>query len=119
MEDVHRAGGIMAILGELERAGLIHAHLPTVHSATPGDALNKGDIGRTTDPAVQQFFMAAPGGLPTQTAVRQYRRRDSLDLHREAGVIRSAPPPFRQPGCAAVLAANVARAGRQGETPRG
>ncbi|MBB5706900.1 dihydroxy-acid dehydratase [Sphingopyxis panaciterrulae] len=111
MEDVHRAGGIMAILGELERAGLIHAHLPTVHSATLGDALNKWDIGRTNDPAVQQFFMAAPGGVPTQTAFSQDRRWDSLDLDREAGVIRSADHAFSQDGGLAVLAGNIARDG--------
>src|SRR3546814_462756 len=111
MEDVHRAGGIMAILGELERAGLIHAHLPTVHSATLGDALNKWDIGRTNDPAVQQFFMAAPGGVPTQTAFSQDRRWDRLDLDREAGVIRSADHAFSKDGGLAVLAGNVARDG--------
>src|SRR3546814_16903335 len=79
----------MAILGELERAGLLHAHLPTVHSATLGDALNKWDIARTNDPMVRKFFMAAPGGVPTQTAFSQDRRWASLDLDREAGVSRS------------------------------
>src|SRR3546814_18224640 len=93
----------MAILGEHERAGLIHAHLPTVHSATLGDALNKWDIGRTNDPAVQQFFMAAPGGVPPQTAFSQDRRWDSLDLHRDAGVIRSADHAFSKDGGFAVL----------------
>ncbi|ALC12585.1 dihydroxy-acid dehydratase [Sphingopyxis sp. 113P3] len=111
MEDVHRAGGIMAILGELERAGLIHAHLPTVHSATLGDALSKWDIGRTNDPAVQQFFMAAPGGVPTQTAFSQERRWPSLDLDREAGVIRSAEHAFSKDGGLAVLSGNIARDG--------
>src|SRR3546814_3550446 len=89
MEDVHRASGIMAILGELERAGLNHAHLPTVHSATLGDALNKWDIGRTNDPAVPQFLLAAPGGVPPQTALSQDRRWDSLHLDREAGARKS------------------------------
>ena len=111
MEDVHRAGGIMAILGELERAGLIHAHLPTVHSATLGDALSKWDIGRTNDPAVQQFFMAAPGGVPTQTAFSQERRWPSLDLDREAGVIRSAEHAFSKDGGLAGLSGNIARDG--------
>src|SRR3546814_15730519 len=77
MEDVHRAGGIMAILGQLERAGLLHAHLPTVHSAQLGDALNKWDISRTNDPEVQKFFLAGPGGVPPSTAFRQDRRWDS------------------------------------------
>ena len=108
MEDVHRAGGIMAILGELERAGLLHAHLPTVHSATLGDALNKWDIGRTNDPAVRKFFMAAPGGVPTQTAFSQDRRWDTLDLDREGGVIRSADHAFSQDGGLAVLSGNIA-----------
>ena len=108
MEDVHRAGGIMAILGELERAGLLHAHLPTVHSATLGDALNKWDIARTNDPAVQTFFLAAPGGVPTQTAFSQDRRWDSLDLDREGGVIRSADHAFSKDGGLAVLSGNIA-----------
>src|SRR3546814_15266303 len=108
MEDVHRAGGIMAILGQLERAGLLHAHLPTVHSATLGDALNKWDISRTNDPEVQKFFLAAPGGVPTQTAFSQDRRWDSLDLDREAGVIRSADHAFSKDGGLAVLSGNIA-----------
>ena len=108
MEDVHRAGGIMAILGQLERAGLLHAHLPTVHSATLGDALNKWDISRTNDPEVQKFFMAAPGGVPTQVAFSQERRWESLDLDRENGVIRSADHAFSQDGGLAVLSGNLA-----------
>src|SRR3546814_622774 len=111
MEDVHRAGGIMAILGELERAGLIHAHLPTVHSATLGDARNKWDIGRTNDPAVQKFFMAAPGGVPTQTAFSQERRWEQLAPDREGGGIRSADHEFRQAGGIAVLSATSALPG--------
>src|SRR3546814_10616859 len=112
MEDVHRSGGIMAILGELERAGLLHAYRPTVHSATLGDALNKWDIARTNDPMVRKFFMAALGGVPTQTAFGHDRRWASLDLDREAGVIRSAEHAFSQDGGLAVLAGNTARDGR-------
>jgi dihydroxy-acid dehydratase len=108
MEDVHRAGGIMAILGQLERAGLLHTHLPTVHSKTLGDALNVWDISRTTDPDVQTFFKAAPGGVPTQTAFSQSRRWDELDLDRENGVIRSAEHAFSQDGGLAVLSGNIA-----------
>ncbi|MBC2668083.1 dihydroxy-acid dehydratase [Novosphingobium piscinae] len=108
MEDVHRAGGIMAILGELDRAGLIHTDLPTVHSRTLGEALERWDIVRTDSPAVQEFFMAAPGGVPTQVAFSQNRRWDSLDLDREKGVIRSAEHAFSQDGGLAVLTGNVA-----------
>ncbi len=108
MEDVHRAGGIMSILGELERGGLIHAHLPTVHSATLGDALNKWDITRTNDADVQKFFSAAPGGVPTQTAFSQDRRWESLDTDREHGVIRSVEHAFSKDGGIAVLNGNIA-----------
>ena len=111
MEDVHRAGGIMAILGQLERANLLHTHLPTVHSNTMADALNQWDISRTTDPAVQNFFKAAPGGVPTQTAFSQSSRWDDLDLDREQGVIRSAEHAFSKDGGLAVLFGNIARDG--------
>ena len=108
MEDVHRAGGIMAILGQLDRAGLLHTDLPTVHSRTLGDALNHWDISRSNDPAVQHFFKAAPGGVPTQTAFSQDRRWDELDTDREAGVIRSKEHAFSQDGGLAVLYGNIA-----------
>ena len=111
MEDVHRAGGIMAILGELDRAGLLHTDLPTVHSRTLGDALDQWDIVRTTAPSVQEFFKAAPGGVPTQVAFSQSRRWDSLDLDREKGVIRSAEHAFSKDGGLAVLSGNIARDG--------
>lgn len=111
MEDVHRAGGIMAILGQLDRVGLLHTHLPTVHSKTMADALNQWDISRTTDPAVQNFFKAAPGGVPTQTAFSQSSRWDDLDLDREQGVIRSAEHAFSKDGGLAVLFGNIARDG--------
>ena len=108
MEDVHRAGGIMAILGELDRAGLIHRDLPTVHSRTLGDALERWDIVRTKDASVQEFFKAAPGGVPTQTAFSQSRRWKELDIDRERGVIRSKEHAFSQDGGLAVLSGNVA-----------
>ena len=108
MEDVHRAGGIMSILGQLDRAGLIHADLPTVHSETLGHALNAWDITRTNDPAVQLFYSAAPGGVPTQVAFSQSRRWKSLDTDRENGVIRSAAHAFSQDGGLAVLSGNLA-----------
>jgi dihydroxy-acid dehydratase len=108
MEDVHRAGGIMAILGELERGGLIQADLPTVHSRTLGEALAKWDIGRTNSAAVQEFFRAAPGGVPTQVAFSQNRRWDELDLDRTGGVIRDVEHAFSQDGGLAVLSGNLA-----------
>ncbi|MFC3174214.1 dihydroxy-acid dehydratase [Novosphingobium bradum] len=111
MEDVHRAGGIMAILGELDRAGLLHTDLPTVHSRTLGDALNLWDIKRTNSPSVQEFFKAAPGGVPTQVAFSQNRRWDALDLDREGGVIRSKEHAFSQDGGLAVLTGNIAADG--------
>jgi dihydroxy-acid dehydratase len=108
MEDVHRAGGIMAILGQLDRAGLLHTDLPTVHSKTLGHAIEHWDISRTNDPAVQTFFKAAPGGVPTQTAFSQSRRWEELDTDREHGVIRSREHAFSQDGGLAVLSGNVA-----------
>ena len=111
MEDVHRAGGVMAILGELERAGLIDTSLPTVHAPTMADALNRWDIGRTNSEAVRTFFRAAPGGVPTQVAFSQSARWDDLDTDRQKGVIRSAEHPFSKDGGLAVLFGNIAPEG--------
>jgi dihydroxy-acid dehydratase len=108
MEDVHRAGGIMAILGELERGGLIRTDLPTVHSRTMGDALAHWDIGRTNSGAVRDFYRAAPGGVPTQVAFSQNRRWAELDLDRSQGVIRDIDHAFSQDGGLAVLTGNLA-----------
>ncbi|RWM19889.1 MAG: dihydroxy-acid dehydratase [Mesorhizobium sp.] len=108
MEDVHRAGGIMAILGQLDQAGLINRDLPTVHTATLGEALDHWDIARTSAENVRDFFRAAPGGVPTQVAFSQDRRWDDLDLDREKGVIRSAKTPFSKDGGLAVLKGNLA-----------
>ena len=111
MEDVHRAGGVMAILGELDRAGVIHRDTPTVHAPTLGDALDKWDIMRTNDAAVRKFFSAGPAGIPTQTAFSQSQRWDELDLDRKDGVIRSAETPFSEDGGIAVLTGNLALEG--------
>jgi dihydroxy-acid dehydratase len=111
MEDVHRAGGIMAILGELDRAGLIHAGLPTVHAATLGEALDQWDITRSKSEATQSFYRAAPGGVPTQTAFSQDRRFEMLDLDRETGAIRDKAHAFSQDGGLAVLFGNLAEEG--------
>ncbi|MBW8299562.1 MAG: dihydroxy-acid dehydratase [Hydrogenophaga sp.] len=108
MEDVHRAGGIMSILGELNRAGLLNADLPTVHAKTLGDALAKWDISVSEDPAALKLFSAAPGGIPTQVAFSQAARWEDLDLDRENGVIRDAQHPFSKDGGLAVLKGNLA-----------
>ncbi|MDG4852948.1 MULTISPECIES: dihydroxy-acid dehydratase [unclassified Mesorhizobium] len=108
MEDVHRAGGIMAILGQLDQAGLINRDLPTVHTATLGEALEHWDIARTSAENVREFFRAAPGGVPTQVAFSQDRRWEDLDTNRETGVIRSAKTPFSKDGGLAVLKGNLA-----------
>ncbi|HEY1559417.1 MAG TPA: dihydroxy-acid dehydratase [Caulobacteraceae bacterium] len=108
LEDVHRAGGIMAILGELERAGLIHRGTPTVHSATLAEALETWDIRRGASEAVQTFYRAAPGGTPTQVAFSQDRRWDILDLDRESGVVREAAHAYSKDGGLAVLHGNLA-----------
>ncbi|WP_457152728.1 dihydroxy-acid dehydratase [Mesorhizobium sp. P5_C1] len=108
MEDVHRAGGIMAILGQLDNAGLINRDLPTVHTRTLGEALDHWDISRSTSQSVRDFFLAAPGGVPTQVAFSQDRRWDDLDLDREKGVIRSVEHPFSKDGGLAVLKGNLA-----------
>jgi dihydroxy-acid dehydratase len=111
MEDVHRAGGIMAILGQLDRAGLIHTDLPTVHSPTLGQALDRWDVSRSNSDAVHQFYRAAPGGVPTQTAFSQSRRYEELDLDRATGVIRDAEHAFSKDGGLAVLTGNLALEG--------
>ena len=108
MEDVHRAGGIYAILGELDRVGLINRNQPTVHTATLGDAIEHWDISRTGSHKVLEFYKAAPGGVPTQVAFSQDRRWDELDLDRENGVIRSAEHPYSKDGGLAVLRGNLA-----------
>src|SRR3954466_14646995 len=111
IEDVHRAGGIMSILGELERGGLIHRDLPTVHAATMGDAIDQWDVTRANDPKVHHFFKAAPGGVPTQAAFSQDQRFDTLDLDRTKGVIRNIEHAFSKDGGLAVLYGNIALEG--------
>ncbi|MGE4371289.1 MAG: dihydroxy-acid dehydratase [Xanthobacter sp.] len=111
MEDVHRAGGIMAILGELDRAGLIHTDLPTVHAATLKDALNHWDVKRTGSDVVTSFYRAAPGGVPTQVAFSQASRWDDLDLDRQKGVVRDVEHAYSKDGGLAVLFGNIAKDG--------
>jgi len=111
VEDVHRAGGIMAILGELDRAGLIDTSVGTVHSETIGQALAQWDVRRTDSTTIRDFYRAAPGGVPTQTAFSQDRRWDDLDLDREKGVIRDYDHAFSKDGGLAVLYGNIAEDG--------
>jgi dihydroxy-acid dehydratase len=111
IEDVHRAGGIFSILGELARGGLLDTSLPTVHSPTMADAIAKYDIRVSDDQAVHQLYRAAPGGVPTQTAFSQSERFESNDLDRTAGCIRDREHAYSQDGGLAVLYGNIAEKG--------
>ena len=108
IEDVHRAGGIMGILGELDRAGLLHRNVPTVHAKTLGDAIDRWDVVREHDVKVHQFFRAGPGGVPTQVAFSQDKRYSELDLDRTHGCIRNKVNAYSQEGGLAVLRGNIA-----------
>jgi len=108
IEDVHRAGGIMGILAELDRAGLIHRNVPTVYAQTLGEAIAANDVVASADPALHTFFRAAPGGIPTQTAFSQERRYPTLDLDRASGCIRNREHAYTQEGGLAVLYGNIA-----------
>ena len=108
MEDVHRAGGVMGILGELLRADLLHGDCPTVHSESISKAIEKWDITVTEDESVREFYKAGPGGIPTQTAFSQSERWSSLDGERENGCIRSLDNAYSLEGGLAVLYGNLA-----------
>ncbi|MEH6442375.1 MAG: dihydroxy-acid dehydratase [Oceanospirillaceae bacterium] len=108
MEDVHRAGGIFGILGELDRAGKIHTDIPTVHSKTLKEALDKWDIMRSPSSEVLEFYRAGPAGIPTQTAFSQATRWASVDGDRESGCIRSLENAYSLEGGLAVLYGNIA-----------
>jgi dihydroxy-acid dehydratase len=111
IEDVHRAGGIMSILGELNRGGLLKSELPTVHSPTMAAALAHWDIKSSNDPLVAEFFKAAPGGVRTTQAFSQSKRWPELDANRQSGVIRSVEHAFTKDGGLAVLYGNIAEKG--------
>ena len=111
IEDVHRAGGIMGILGELSRAGILHTDVPTVHTATMGDAIAQWDITLTQDENVHTFFKAGPGGVPTQVAFSQASRWPSLDDDRTEGCIRALENAYSTEGGLAVLFGNIAENG--------
>jgi dihydroxy-acid dehydratase len=108
LEDVHRAGGVMAILGELHRANLLNRGLPMVHSKSLEDALGRWDIKQTKSESVRKFFMAAPGNVPTQVAFSQERRFEELDTDRATGCIRDIEHAFSKDGGLAVLSGNLA-----------
>jgi dihydroxy-acid dehydratase len=111
VEDVHRAGGIMGILGELDRAGLLNRETPMVHAATLAAALERNDIKRSAGASVREFFHAAPGGVPTQIAFSQASRYESLDEDRAGGIIRDLEHAFSKDGGLAVLYGNLAEDG--------
>jgi dihydroxy-acid dehydratase len=111
VEDVHRAGGIFGILGELDRAGRLHRSTRTVHSATLGAAIDKMDVMRPVSPAVEAFYRAAPGGVRTLEAFSQSARYPELDRNREGGVIRDLAHAFSTDGGLAVLFGNIAADG--------
>jgi len=109
IEDVHRAGGIFGILGELNRCGLVHRDVPTVHAKSIGEALEIWDVmHRAHDHHIYEFFMAAPGGVPTQVAFSQNRRYPELDLDRTHGCIRDKTSAYSKEGGLAVLYGNIA-----------
>jgi len=111
MEDVHRAGGVIGILAELDRGGLIHREVPTVHSASLGEALEHWDVMRSTAEQAHERFLAAPGGVPTQVAFSQDRRWPELDLDRAGGCIRDIEHAYSKDGGLAVLYGNLAEDG--------
>ncbi|MEM7207040.1 MAG: dihydroxy-acid dehydratase [Pseudomonadota bacterium] len=111
MEDVHRAGGVFGILGELGRAGLLNQEVGTVHSPSLADALQQWDVRVTDDEEKHTFFRAAPGGVRTKVAFSQSRRWDTLDLDRENGCIREKAHAYSQDGGLAVLFGNIAEEG--------
>jgi|TARA_B110000196_G_scaffold80947_1_gene69692 dihydroxy-acid dehydratase len=111
VEDVHRAGGVMGILGELDRGGLIKTDVSTVHEATLGDAIAKYDVAINSDEKLHEFFRAGPAGIPTQEAFSQSERYKTLDLDRKQGCIRSVENAYSTDGGLAVLYGNLAEDG--------
>lgn len=111
VEDVHRAGGVMAILGELDRASVINRDCKTVHSSSITEALEMWDVMQTTDEQKLKFFKAAPGGVPTQTPFSQSRYFDDLDTDREGGCVRDLEHAYSRDGGLAVLYGNLAKDG--------
>ncbi len=108
VEDVHRAGGVMGILAELNRAGLIANQVPTVHSPTMFDAISRWDVATNDDASLHEFFRAGPAGIPTQVAFSQSERYRTLDLDRDRGCIRSVDSAYSADGGLAILYGNLA-----------
>jgi len=111
IEDVHRAGGVIGILAELARGGLLHTNTHTVHTKTLGEALHTWDVMHAHDTKVFDFFRASPGGVPTQVAFSQDRRYNELDLDRTKGCIRDVANAYSKDGGLAVLFGNIAEKG--------
>ncbi len=111
MEDVHRAGGVMGILGQLDKAGLLHTDVPTVHSASLAEALDRWDISREVSEDARRFYLAAPGNVRTTEAFSQDRRWPDLDLDRSQGCIRDVEHAYSRDGGLAVLYGNIAEDG--------
>ena len=111
MEDIHRAGGMMAILGELERGGLLNTSVNSIHGEPLADTLKEWDVVVTKNEAVKTFYRAGPAGIPTQTAFSQATRYDTLDLDREGGCIRDIKHAYSKEGGLAVLYGNLAENG--------
>jgi dihydroxy-acid dehydratase len=108
MEDVHRAGGVIAILGELEKGGHIHRDCSTVQERTIGEVIDYFDVNRNPLEDVIEFYKAAPGGVRTTVAFSQSKRYETLDLDRENGCIRNVENAYSQDGGLAVLEGNIA-----------
>ncbi|MAD94513.1 MAG: dihydroxy-acid dehydratase [Rhodobacteraceae bacterium] len=111
MEDVHRAGGIFGLLGEMNRAGMLDTSVGTIHAPTLGDAIAKWDVRSSNDEQVHNLFLAAPGGVRTTQAFSQSRRYKELDLDRENGVIRDLKHAHSTEGGLAVLFGNISQEG--------
>jgi dihydroxy-acid dehydratase len=111
LEDVHRAGGVMAILGELDRAGLLHNEVGMVHALSLSEALERWDVRRSQDPAVLEFYRAAPGNVRTIEPFSQNKRYAQLDLDRAKGAIRDLGHAYSADGGLAVLYGNIAKEG--------
>lgn len=111
MEDVHRAGGVMALLAELDRAGLLSTDVPTIHSASMKEAIDKWDIMNPDNTEARARYIAAPGGVRTTQAFSQSKEWSNLDVNRESGCIRSAKHAYSQDGGLAVLYGNIAERG--------
>ena len=111
MEDVHRAGGIMGILGEMHRGGLLHGDARTVHTGSMAEAIAKWDVKTANDPTVDEFYRAAPGGVRTTQAFSTENRYKAVDTDRQKGVIRSVEHAFSKDGGLAVLFGNIAEQG--------